>query len=224
MSKVCPQCGKELTDNAKFCNQCGAKMDSVSQHNTSYESTQTTYGYAKNSQQNNNTIGNTMNGKSALIIDSSETVKGELKNSVALNFFIGGGLAKSRVFFTDKRVYYQGKRFSFRSFGINTSDFVVDLKDISATRIVHKNPIVFLIVAIIVCLCISVSVIQETAIGGIFLILLLLAIVAFIYSTMKDTYIAIFFPGGSVRLSVKMYSYQDILSFHKSLRRNINEL
>lgn len=29
MSKFCPECGKELQDNAKFCKECGAKIPQV---------------------------------------------------------------------------------------------------------------------------------------------------------------------------------------------------
>ena len=28
MSKICPECGEELLDNAKFCKNCGAQIDS----------------------------------------------------------------------------------------------------------------------------------------------------------------------------------------------------
>ena len=34
MSKFCPTCGEELLDNAKFCKNCGAKLETTETANT----------------------------------------------------------------------------------------------------------------------------------------------------------------------------------------------
>lgn len=216
MSKICPQCGKELADTAAFCNQCGTKMDGVA---STSENTQSVYAQV---QPNQSSVKNS--GKqNGLVIDSSEKVIAELKNSVAQNVIAGNGLSKNTTFFTDQRLYYQSKRLSWKAMGKITNDFVVDLKEVSATNVVNRNPIIFLVIAIIVTIILVLMTAQETVLGAFGVLILLAIVVALIYSIAKDTYIQLSFPGGTARLSVKMYNYSDVLKFHKMLRQYIEK-
>lgn len=216
MSKICPQCGKELADTAAFCNQCGTKMDGVASTN---ENTQSVYAQVQPNQSSVKSSGK----QNGLVIDSSEKVIAELKNSVAQNVIAGNGLSKNTTFFTDQRLYYQSKRLSWKAMGKITNDFVVDLKDVSATNVVNRNPIIFLVIAIIVTIILVLMTAQETVLGAFGVLILLAIVVALIYSIAKDTYIQLFFPGGTARLSVKMYNYSDVLKFHKMLRQYIEK-
>jgi hypothetical protein len=241
MSKVCPKCGKELADNAMFCNRCGSKLGNqgvapqavqpASQPAREYNGIggnpgngqQSGYASYQSAKNGNYQFYGRSDEKSKIIINPLENVKAELKNSVAQNFITGGGITKNETFFTDVRLYHQGKRFSIHHLGTTTENFIVDLKDISATDIVHYNPIVFLVIAIIVSLVGAAIVMQDSAVAGFFILLFLLLIVWLIYISLKGTFIEIFFPGGKARLSVKMYSYQDVLTFHKLLRHTVEE-
>lgn len=216
MSKICPQCGNELPDSAKFCNTCGTSMESVA---PIQKEEQTYYNQAFQTQETENAVAN----KTQLLIDPSEKIVAELKNSVAQNILVGNGLSRNTTFFTNERLYYQDKTLSFRGLGKTTQDLVVNLKDISATNVVNRNPIIFLILGVLFTIIVTITTAHTSTLGAFLNLIFWGVVVAISYFTMKTTYIQVFFPGGVARLSVKMYSYADVRTFHKLLRQNINQ-
>lgn len=46
---------------------------------------------------------------SNVLVETIETIQGELKNTMAKNVLMGGGWNSNRVFFTEKRFYYKNK-------------------------------------------------------------------------------------------------------------------
>lgn len=216
MSKICPQCGKELADNAKFCNACGTSMESV----TPIQKEEQTYSSQPAQTQ---ATGNVTANKTQLLVDPSEKIVAELKNSVAQNILVGNGLSRNITFFTNERLYYQDQTLSFRGLGKTTQDLVVNLKDISATNVINKNPIIFLILGILFTIVVTITSAHTSTLWAFFNLIFWGVVVAISYFTMKTTYIKVFFPGGVARLSVKMYSYSDVRTFHKMLRQNINQ-
>ena len=55
MSKFCPECGKELQDNAKFCKECGAKIPQVDNTVENNAIQQPTQAYAPPAAENKHT-------------------------------------------------------------------------------------------------------------------------------------------------------------------------
>jgi len=200
MSKTCPKCKKVNNDNMTFCAACGAKLPT--QNASSPPPGQKTY-------QGSTSIPQELK---SIVIESTEQLKCILSNSVAQTFASGGGFGTSKIFFTNKRFYAKVNSFSIRK-GITTDNIIVPLENISGTKIVHKNPIVWIILAALSIIPVVIEYPQA---------LILTAIFAIMFFVQRGTYLSISHPGATEELKVSMYSYENVTTFQKQLSLEIN--
>lgn len=165
----------------------------------------------RNSQYTTNNSSSGMHTVSGgLLVENTEKIQGELKNSIVKNVFMGDGWVSNRNFFTEKRFYHKSK-----SLMGHKEDFVVDLKDISATEIKYRNPIGLLVVAVLLLIMFIVQLTKES---GDIKVLLFIVFFVILYFLFRCTVLKISFSGGSKSMLLRMYSYHDVENFHKKLR------
>lgn len=212
MSIICSNCNKQLNDGTKFCYYCGGMVTGSSKTGSNVTSSG---GYAYRAPHRK--IPPEFAG---MVIDSDESLIDCLQDGVVKNVVAGGGLATTKVFFTDQRFYAEARQFTFKK-GLCTDIIVANLSDISGTQISHRNPIGSLLMAgLVFLLSILLAAISggaELFLTGLFLVILL--VVNFLLK--KGTCLTISYPGNTVDISVKMYSYDRVTEFHKKLRASL---
>lgn len=227
MGKQCRKCGSIMDDNAKFCDVCGTPFANSQQQGRGYAGgyqqnaqSQNQQQYQQNNyqyQQNNYSGVNSDSVDTSLLVDPKEKVIAKMTASPLINFLSSGGLAKTEMFFTEKRLYIKWKEFSLIR-GMNTRNDIVELSDISATQFVQTLPIFLLVLAAIeFLLCIFMSAADNTV--GFFIFgLFVSGLFVLCFFLMRGLRIRIFFPGGSTALLFRNSDYQSAATFHKQLR------
>lgn len=234
MSVICPNCQKSLNDGTKFCHFCGSKISVNSQYQQgghyagSGSNRQTTQFSGGGTYQKSVSYGGGSPIPQELmnqVVDSGERMIAFLGDSAVKTLVTGGGIGTNRIFFTDRRFYAKSNHFSLKK-GIITNNLIVDLQEISGSSILHINPIGKLILAVLLFLAGVLFVDQGLPVPkgtGVVIGIILGVVFVISYFLKKGTYLRISYPGDSTDLSVKMYSYNKILEFHKKLRSAINE-
>lgn len=205
MSKSCPKCGNVLNDTAAFCNKCG-------------------YQFGTNAQQRN--YQQPVSGGNELIVDSDEQIVMNLQNSYVSTMAADGSIGSTRVFFTNKRFYAKENRFTL-SRGLDTKNTIVELQEISGTQILHENPISYFIwggFLLIFNLIIGAIVGDEALVGALISGLFYAGLFTLLYFFRRGTYLLISFAGETVKLRVKMYNYNSVVTFLRGLQSYIARL
>ena len=205
MSKSCPKCGNVLNDNAAFCNKCG-------------------YQFGTNAQQRN--YQQPASGGNELIVDSDEQIVMNLQNSYVSTMAADGSIGSTRVFFTNKRFYAKENRFTL-SRGLDTKNTIVELQEISGTQILHENPISYFIwggLLLIFNLIIGAIAGGEALVGALISGLFYAGLFTLLYFLRRGTYLLISFAGETVKLRVKMYNYNSVVTFLRGLQSYIARL
>lgn len=156
------------------------------------------------------------------IVDPDEKVVTYLSNSYAQNILTDMEIGSTKVFFTNKRFYVKANRFTF-SRGLLTDNLVVDLKEISGTRITHINPIHYFIYAGIMFLYMLITgmVADSGGLGimvGLIMGLFAAGLMTIVYFLKRGTYLHISYAGESIMIRVKMFSYDSVVTFLKRLQ------
>ena len=199
MGKYCPNCKNIIADNALFCNYCGANF----QNGTA------DHGYQQASY--------APGGIESMVIEPDEKIVAVLQNSYMASAMAEGTLGSAKIFFTNKRFYAKQNIFTL-SKGLDTRNVFVDLKDISGSSILHRNPIQLLILGGLFFLfdVILGAVVGEPAAIVVGLFWTALFVVS--YFLKRGTYLSISYPGETAVLHIKRYSYKDVMAFNKVLR------
>lgn len=219
MSKQCPNCQNMLPDDASFCNMCGMQFansqqgneyqgygDTSSQQGNGY---QNEYASAAQQAQYQNISYQTADG---VVVEQGETVVAELKDSPILSTLIGGGINKTEAFFTDRRLYMKEKGLSLIH-GLYTKDDIINLSDVSGTKIMQTYPVRYMVMALIFF-------IAGILIGSVgFVICLILAVIQGVcFFIKRGLEIQASYPGGTSRCLIHNCSYDKGAEFHKKLR------
>ena len=126
----------------------------------------------------------------------------------------GGGLAKTSVFYTNKRVYANYKDYTTK--GKGQVNAIVDLKEISGTLLCQNNPIYLLVIAVLAVLVgLAANMFVNGAVIGGIVVGAILGIRWFLERTLV---LEISFQGDRIGIMLKGYSYDTADKFHKSLR------
>ena len=214
MSKYCPKCGNVLNDDAVYCNKCGHQF-----------STQQNY-QQQNYQQQNYQQGASVPRAGEIIVDSDEKVVMCLQNSYAQTMVTDLNVGSTSVFFTNKRFYAKENRFTLGR-GLETKNTVVRLSEISGTQILHENPFQLFIWAGLVFLfgIIFGAIIDEAAlVAGVISGIFWAGIFTLLYFLRRGTYLLVSFPGDTVKIRVKMYNYNSVVTFIRGLQSYIAKI
>ena len=223
----CPNCKVNIPNNATKCPVCGGAISTSPQHYKHTGKSHTQYNkhtgkshtqYNKpNQQYSKYTKKKKSNG---LTVEPSEQIIDSLDNSYAVTAMTGGGLAKTSVFYTNKRVYANYKDYTMK--GKGQVNAIVDLKEISGTLLCQNNPIYLLVIAVLAVLVgLAANMFANGAvIGGI----VVGAILGIRWFLERSLILEISFQGDRIGIMLKGYSYDTADKFHKSLRAYLAQI
>jgi hypothetical protein len=190
----------ELEDNAKFCFRCGANMAEV-MTNGATQPTQTGAVY-------------TSSTGATGFVGSTEGGSFSLKNGRFMNILSGEGFVKEDAIITDRRLYYSARS---GLVNINSREEVVDIADITGTKITDFKPYSLFIYAGLVFL-IALILNGITHEGWMTMIGLLLAgILVATFFIAKKSHLRIEYAGGNINFSVKKYGLQNVRAFQRQI-------
>ena len=223
----CPNCKVNIPNNATKCPVCGGAISTSPQNYKHTGKSHTQYNkhtgkshtqYNKpNQQYSKYTKKKKSNG---LTVDPSEYVIDSLDNSYAVSAMTGGGLAKTSVFYTNKRVYAKYKDYTMK--GKGQVNAIVDLKEISGTLLCQNNPIYLLVIAVLAVLVgLAANMFVNGAVIGGIVVGAILGVRWFLERTLV---LEISFQGDRIGIMLKGYSYDTADKFHKSLRAYLAQI
>lgn len=232
MSKQCPNCNNILPDDAFYCNVCGVQFSGGQQRGGYQQNSQ--YQQSAQYQQGNDYQGNpyqqqsqyqgeaysTSSGKDvdmSILVDSGENVVTSLSGSPLINFLASGGLAKTEMFFTERRFYVRRKEFSLWR-GITTQNDIVDLADVTGTKLIQTLPILFFVIASLALILSLILTALSGDAGYLVTGILGAGLWVLCFFLLRGVRIIVFFPGGSSSLHFRNCNYQPAANFHRQLR------
>lgn len=171
-------------------------------------------------------MGNTMAGDDRLI-SPQEKVVATLGQNAVTSFATGDGWANRDVILTDKHLYY------IHSYGIlNTEEYreIVDIDDITGTKIVDINPwgwLIFGCIGLLVMLFgIMKGISEYSAFGGIGESVMAVTSGMYIgipciiaYFIRKKKFLSIEYPGGRIKFKLRRYKMEQVIEFQKSVHK-----
>lgn len=173
-------------------------------------------------------MGNTIVGDDRLI-SPQEKVVATLGQGALTSFAAGDGWANQDAILTDKHLYY------IHSNGILMREKhreIVNINDITGTKIVDYNPLAYLIIgAFFVALTIfemidryvkalnDMGVIVSGSSFSFFLGIYLGIPFLIIYFIFKKKFLSIEYPGGSIKFKLRRYKMEQVIEFQKAVHR-----
>lgn len=162
----------------------------------------------------------------SIFLNSNEEFICALGNDYLQNFLAGGGLTKGFAVLSDKRVYFKGKCFVKNGirYSKSTEERIVDVKDVTGSGFINKNPIWALVVSIYFFICIFtlfLNAIVHT--DSKYLVLMFFnaafsGIFYYIYKSLKHNFFQIQYAGGVIAFETKWYGVDEAQKFQKALR------
>lgn len=201
--KQCPYCGAPITDETKFCPVCGQKVEQA-------PAAEPVAPAAPVAQPAAPVMNNTVVPGSTFVTNDEYTVA-TLSNSAVDNIFSGEGVTSEDAVCTNKRFYYKKK---MGILNISRRVEIVDLKDITGTKITQENPLGMLILAVIATI---LSIVVAVALDEPPFMLPLGLFFLVLYAVLKKAHLRIEYAGGFIYFSVKKYGLKQILEFQKSI-------
>ena len=202
---ICSMCGKENTDDSKFCFACGATLSFDNQKKNPQETF--TMNPNQPNSNNNYSMPNSYEKKNpgaAQFVSADEVVVATLSNGFVDNIITGEGFKHETAVVTNKRLYYNYKRGVINR--VRTRE-IIDIQDITGTKILSVNYLFILIIAGIYF----------------FFLLLVLGMVTFVfvlvvaYFVSLKKHLRIEYAGGSISFSVRGYRMSNIQAFQKAI-------
>lgn len=173
-------------------------------------------------------MGNTIVGDDRLI-SPQEKVVATLGQGALTSFAAGDGWANQDAILTDKHLYY------IHSNGILTREKhreIVNINDITGTKIVDYNPLAYLIIgAFFVVLTIfemidryikslnAMGMVVSSSSFSFFLGLYLGIPFLIMYFVFKKKFLSIEYPGGSIKFKLRRYKMEQVIEFQKAVHR-----
>jgi len=196
MAQFCTSCGMELKSGQRFCTRCGAAVNEQSSapgSPTEYTSSTGASGF----------------------ISLGEGRSFSLKNGWLMNVVSGEGFVKEDAVLTDKRLYYSS------SAGIinkNSREEIVNITDITGTKIADYKPYSFIIIAAIAFLLgviFMAAMRRGTSQGLVCFGVAVIWLLAFFI--VKKSYLRIEYAGGYIGFSVKKYGIKNVREFQRQI-------
>ena len=217
----CEQCGTELKEGGLFCISCGHKQGEPVRIQPGQENITGQY-LGEQSTPEQAASGIPGFGRSTSYISSTgatgfvepdEIPLYSLTNGVLNHLITGRGINKDDAILTNKRMYY-----SHRAGIVNkvSNEEIVDLKDITGTKILNYSPIWLIILAVlgmIVSVCMFAS---DVPIGGV-CGLVVAIVLGITYVFTKDTILSVEYAGGFIEFSMHSYGMQNVRFFQRCI-------
>ena len=193
MSQTCPKCGTSVIDGSKFCPKCGTDVTTPA--------TAAAQAAAMTSQNYVSSTG------AQGFVNSSEGGSFSLKNGRMMNVVSGEGFVKEDAILTNRRLYYSAK---FGLIDTHSTEEVVDINDITGTKITDYKPFSFFIYAAI---AIIVGIVADQFLA----FSLTAAIFVILFFVLKKSHLRIEYAGGNINFSVKKYGLKNVRAFQRQI-------
>lgn len=217
----CEQCGKKLEEGSVFCGGCGHKQGgavvTMNQQGMSGSGNVPLYmpegAGSVNASFANNTSYISSTGATGFV-EASEVPLYSLANGVLNHLMTGRGINKDDAVITNKRLYY-----SHRAGIINkvNNEEIVNLKDITGTKIVNYRPIWLLLIAVFYTIAYLIFMFASHELWVIIPGLIVSAVIILIYNSMKDTVLSVEYAGGYIEFSMRAYGIDKVRFFQRCI-------
>ncbi len=191
---LCPKCGHNNADQSTFCLQCGNKLNTE----------------AEKSQNANPAAAPTTDD---IFISADEHVVATIKNGMAINLLTGEGIKSEKAIVSNKRVYYRNMKVNVgkgsAANNSNAGDYVVNIKDVTGTRITSNNPWGLLVFAALLLIAAIAA--------KIYALILVTLIFAAMYFLSRRTLLEVQYAGGVIRFDLKGYSMKNVRAFRNAI-------
>ena len=158
----CSKCGTELEENAKFCPKCGMAVSAgqaIQPNNAAPEQTvnptkNVKFGANKKTETNIQACkleDRHIKQLSSSFVSKDEKFIGSMGNGYIVNYLVNHSVSRGFAFITDKRVYFKGTCLTGTGKRLTKSneERTVDLKSITGSGFIYRNPIGLKIAAVI---------------------------------------------------------------------------
>ena len=160
-------------------------------------------------------------GVESRLVEPDEYVVASLENGLAQNVLKGEGLKKESIFITQKRLYLT------RSMGILSKqkvNDVIELRDISATKLLHTCNWWWLAVGILAAVgfCISTGLFGGSGFGDKTMkigLLIAFAVSMLFFLLSRNKRFTVEYAGGSISIRLRDYQMKNMLDFQKAIHR-----
>lgn len=228
----CPVCDNQVADNVKFCSVCGTVLapqapvsaNNFQQNVNPVSNTPNDINFRQNVnpapkmpaaasfQQNAGTPPNTFGGSAFISKDEHEIAR--LSNGAVTNLISGEGFKTEGAVLTNKRLYYNHKT---GVINVRNQNEMVDVKDITGTKIANYNPIGMLILAAL-AIVVGIIILIDSGDAEIFIPVIAAALLfVAVYFITKKSHLRIEYAGGAIYFSVKKYGKENVHNFQKSI-------
>lgn len=131
----CGKCGREISDNTKFCMYCGTPVDDEKDDSELYEN-----------------ITSAESVYSKIFVEPDEAYIGSLGNGYLNSFLSAGAIKRCVSILTDKRVYLRGNMLDINNGKIERINMqkTIDLEDITGTGFIYESPQIWKLVTAII--------------------------------------------------------------------------
>ena len=145
-------------------------------------------------------------------IEADEVPLISLKNGYAMNLISGESWKNEDAVITNKRLYYSHK---VGLINRNSTEEIVDLKDVTGSKIALFNPWALIVLAVIafVAFIICLASDAEGAVSA--MCLIWSAILVIMFFVIRKAYLRIEYAGGNIHFSVKKYSLEVVREFQR---------
>ena len=154
-------------------------------------------------------------------VDPSESAVATLQNGALQNIVSGEGYQDEDAVVTQKRLYYRRKK---GILNITHEEDVIDLNDITATKIIARNPYSLLVIAGVLFLFALIgfagySRMGNGSISAAFLVGTLVYVLYFVvlFFVLKKKYLLVEYAGGRIFFTVKKYRMENVRSFQQAI-------
>ncbi len=204
--KRCPKCGIYTDDSSLFCGDCGHKFED--QGIETPEAAQ---------------VDSATNG--IIFCDPAEQGIAKIGTGYFKHLVFGGTLDKETAVLTDRRVYYQTRRYNLDNSSIESGfeQGIIRIEDISACRFCHTKKLSLLVITCVFALlglAATMIVAENTTTFTTILVAiffgLAIAYGGLFYASITKCLI-LTIPGGSVGFTVSGENSNELLNFQKQL-------
>ena len=198
MSITCKNCGTQVNDGVKFCTGCGKPV-----------STEGTNDVAISSGDYNFSTG------AKGFVDTGESGAYSLKNGLLMNYISGEGFIIEDAVITNKRLYYSA---SSGLINKHYKEEIVDVADITGSKIAHFKPWALIILVIISGLF---GIYQGVAVGNNTVMMIACCAIPVVFLALffitSKSYLRVEYAGGHIGFSVKKYGLKNVRAFQRQI-------
>lgn len=213
----CSKCGNEMKDHEKYCPKCGWQRDSVIVSDNMAVSGTTNIEVPEDTEEvkrfkRKHTYISSTGGRG--FVSPDEVPMYSMGNGIISHLISSGTWAGTDAMLTNRRLY-SSQHMGF--FNRNDQEFIVNVEDISGTKITNIKATWLLVLSIIaITVAVGIMLFTDSKDWGIFIAIIGLIMLG-IYLLNRYTALAVFHSGGVNTIVVNNYSLDTVRAFQRTI-------